>query len=258
MVTAAPFLISYLLSLFKIKQALWYSHSIADRRLSVVLNNIDYVFTPTSDSFPIESSKVKVMGHGVDSGRFKYAQSSKRFGVISTGRIVPVKRIELFIEAFSNLDQVSRDYFKILTLVGDDTIDPDYVEFLKSIAREKQLDLRIVGQVSRSELPSFLNASDFYYMGTPKSLDKSAIEAAMCGCILICDSQSSLSSVGLSSNVIKSGDDSKLAIVKLMNQYLKFDVQRIRELQFETAIYSANNNDIGKLSQRIYDTFRND
>jgi glycosyltransferase involved in cell wall biosynthesis len=83
---------------------LWYAHGTADRALRLAMPFVDLVVTPTRDSFPLAGpgtfGKVRVTGHGIDTGRYLPAPGTTEPGlVLSAGRLSPVKRHELAVQA---------------------------------------------------------------------------------------------------------------------------------------------------------------
>src|SRR3989344_1991125 len=84
------------------KIALWYVHRSVDLKLRIatILSNI--IFTATPESFRIKNKKVKYMGQAVDIKRFTRIEnklSDNILKVITVGRITPIKKLEILIEA---------------------------------------------------------------------------------------------------------------------------------------------------------------
>jgi glycosyltransferase involved in cell wall biosynthesis len=92
---------------------LWYAHGTAGRALRFAMPFVDRVVTPTRDSFPLAGpgidGKVRVTGHGIDTGRHVPASGVAEPGlVLSAGRLSPVKRHELAIQAVAGGPEGSR------------------------------------------------------------------------------------------------------------------------------------------------------
>ena len=92
---------------------LWYAHGTAGRALRLAMPFVDRVVTPTRDSFPLAGPgidrKVRVTGHGIDTGRHVPASGAAEPGlVLSAGRLSPVKRHELAIQAVAGGPEGSR------------------------------------------------------------------------------------------------------------------------------------------------------
>jgi GxxExxY protein len=62
------------------KIGLWYTHGAVGLSLRLAEKMADLIFTATSDSFRLKSNKVKVLGHGIDTDKFRggYARMEER------------------------------------------------------------------------------------------------------------------------------------------------------------------------------------
>ena len=61
------------------------------------------VFTATNQSHPLKMSHVHVVGHGINMAKFsKNAVYNKNCDILVLGRITPVKRIDLIIDAVAS------------------------------------------------------------------------------------------------------------------------------------------------------------
>lgn len=251
MVTKVPTIISLPLKLVGVKQALWYSHSSKSLSLNWVLKNVNYVFTPTKSSFPIESYKVIISGQGISSKNFSNLQKKSRKGVISVGRVVPIKQIELFISAYSCLSTKEREEFSPLTLVGDLETDQAYLHGLKEMAAASDLELRLVPQIPRNELIDHLNDAKYYFMGTPKSLDKAAVEAAMSGCLVLTGNPEDFQYLGLRNFWKKYENEMEAGFVHQMQIFSSLPDQEFVQLHQEVALEARKINNIDALMAKI-------
>jgi glycosyltransferase involved in cell wall biosynthesis len=251
MVTRVPSIISLPLKLVGVKQALWYSHSSKSLSLKWVVMNVNYIFTPTKSSFPIESHKVIISGQGISSENFSNLQKKSRKGVISVGRVVPIKQIELFISAYSRLSIKERREFSPLTLVGDLETDKVYLHGLEEMAAASNLKLCLVPQIPRHKLINHLNDAKYYFMGTPKSLDKAAVEAAMSGCLVLTQNPEDLQYLGLCNFWKKYENEMEVGFVRQMQIFSTLPVQEFMKLHQEVALEARKINNIDALLTRI-------
>ena len=86
--------------------ALWYTHKHVDMKLRVAERLTHKIFTASKESFRLPSRKLMVVGHGIDTEKFKpdfHVHDEKCFSVITVGRISPVKNYEIIIEAIARL-----------------------------------------------------------------------------------------------------------------------------------------------------------
>src|SRR3990167_8080676 len=82
--------------------ALWYTHKSVSLYVRVAHFFTEVVFTASTESFRLASRKVRVVGHGIDTTRPVPPRTSAPglVRLITTGRIAPVKGIEVMVEAF--------------------------------------------------------------------------------------------------------------------------------------------------------------
>src|SRR3989338_4584531 len=82
--------------------ALWYTHKSVSLYVRVAHFFTEVVFTASTESFRLASRKVRVVGHGIDTTRPVPPRTSAPglARLITTGRIAPVKGIQVMVEAF--------------------------------------------------------------------------------------------------------------------------------------------------------------
>lgn len=255
MVTRIPATVGSYFKWIGIKQYIWYSHSKADEFLARAVNNVDLVFSPTVDSFPLASNKLICVGHGVKSALFPYSGQEVRKGVITVGRVVPIKRIEIFIQQFSSLNRELKERYSPLLIIGDTSIDREYVNSISTRALRAGLDIQFLGQIPRESIPAILNRANFYFLGTPKSIDKASIEAAMCGCVILSENLEAVSILGPSEIPGKG-----LAAFKSFNQqfetYASLSQLTLKEIQNGVSKKAKSQNELDEVVNRIVDKIK--
>ena len=177
------------------KQGLWYSHnrnSLILRAGSLAMNDI---FTPTKDSFPFESKKLHLVGHGIDIKKFSHllADNEDRSGIVSLGRISKVKRLDhlitgLFESGVSKLD---------VTLIGPIFGQDDVYESLVNLGAKKNVTLNFMEPVPHTRVAEVLSKYSMCYTGSPNTVDKSAIEGALMGCFVLSENHNVLQQTGM-------------------------------------------------------------
>jgi glycosyltransferase involved in cell wall biosynthesis len=185
-------IIGALLKLAKVHQILWYSHSANSIALKLTNCLVDQVFTPTINSYPIQSKKLRIIGHGIDSEKFNVLNAPKenqRDGIISVGRISRIKKLESLIFAMANINED-------VNFIGP-IFDEEYSKSLLNMSHEFQVNLKLSGPKSYEQIQSIFLNSEMCYTGSPKTLDKSAVQAAMCGCFVVSNEISVLDAVGM-------------------------------------------------------------
>jgi glycosyltransferase involved in cell wall biosynthesis len=189
------FLLGPLYRLFGIKQGLWYSHNRKSRILVFATKSMNYIFTPTLNSFPINSRKVCAVGHGISMAKFEKYKSDlkKRSGILSLGRISKVKRLETIIDALSLVPSPR----PTLTFIGPIMEKTGYVDALKSRADASHVELYLKDSTPYAEIPELLSRFSMAFSGSPNTVDKSVLEAAATGCFVLSENQFVLELTGM-------------------------------------------------------------
>lgn len=178
-----------LLKLKRIPILLWYAHKSVTPMLRLAERLVDGVVTSSSSGFQLESSKVKVIGQGIDTDRF--APGPRDFGdrpirLLTIGRISPIKRNEVAIQALGLLRDLAPGRRFQLILVGDPLtdLDRDYLAGLKVEAERlsviDSIDFRGGVPFDRVE-ETFCEADIFLNSGDTDSVDKAVLEALSTG-----------------------------------------------------------------------------
>lgn len=96
---------------YGVPQCLWYTHNHAGLELRMALGCVRWIVTAVPDSFPIRSTKVQVMGHGVDATRFTPGDVTPDDPplILAVGRIAPIKHHHVFIEVAGALREMGID-----------------------------------------------------------------------------------------------------------------------------------------------------
>jgi glycosyltransferase involved in cell wall biosynthesis len=92
----------------RIPLLLWYTHWKASATLRVAERLATSIVSVDTRSFPLESAKVRPIGHGIDVNEFPCANRSDRSGVraLVLGRYSPAKGIETILRAVREVDGV--------------------------------------------------------------------------------------------------------------------------------------------------------
>lgn len=167
---------------------LWYAHGTVTPSLRTALEVASRVVTSSPEGFRIPSSKVRIIGQGIDSDLFDIPASvSERNDILYVGRMSRRKRIDLLLETFHHMRKSPAASQIRLRLIGpeltrDDVVYGDEMRRL-SAALGLQEVVDFVGPVRPQELPSY-HASAFLHLNVSRtgSMDKTVLEALSCGC----------------------------------------------------------------------------
>ncbi|MBI5005271.1 MAG: glycosyltransferase family 4 protein [Candidatus Lloydbacteria bacterium] len=170
------------------KIALWYTHKQVDIKLRVAEKLADIVFTASKESFRWKSDKVHVVGHGIDTEKFKSQISNLKsdgvLKILSVSRITPAKNIHLMLEAAELLKKEGISFEMKIVGAPIREVDKAYFTRLKKEVQEKNLNDSVffVGAVPYSDIPAFYQKSDlFINLSETGSLDKAVLEAMASG-----------------------------------------------------------------------------
>ncbi len=178
-----------LLRIKRIPIVLWYAHKSVTPTLRLATFLVDRVVSASVESFRIDTPKVRIIGHGIDTERFVPPESryekKRLFTLLSVSRLAPVKQIDLVIEAVALLKQRHPDLAMSLLIAGTALTEADrsYAAVLEKQVRRQALEDRVqfIGGVSFQEIvPYYQQADCFLNMSRTGSIDKNVLEAMSC------------------------------------------------------------------------------
>jgi glycosyltransferase involved in cell wall biosynthesis len=155
------------------------------------------VFCTSKFAFVAKYKKTSLMPVGIDTNVFKFGDESlelreKKDRILFLGRMSPIKRPDLLIEALDILNKRGTDF--ICDFYGDPlSKDQNYYNSLKAKAKELGLNEKInfYKGVANYETPKIYNEHDIFINLTPSgSFDKTILEAVACGCLLVITNRS--------------------------------------------------------------------
>jgi glycosyltransferase involved in cell wall biosynthesis len=196
MSTRTVLLLGLFFRLAGIKQGLWYSHSKNSLSLRLSCRIVDTVFSSTPSSIPVHSRKIRYVGHGIRCKPFVDARKKAqkpRHGILVLGRIAKIKNIERAIQSISESEIENPE----LTCVGPVESNSTYHLDLLRFASQKHVKIVLEGPYEYSAIPLLLVKYDAIFTGTPKSVDKAAIEGALSGCFVITDQEETIELTGM-------------------------------------------------------------
>lgn len=161
-------------------------------RIAVLLSA--KVFCTASDSFTAKFKKTTLMPVGVDLDLFKEDKSisKNKNSVCMIGRISPIKKIDLCLEAVSHL--IDRGVQVSLTVLGPcEEKNIPYLDSLKDFVKENNLSpyVKFFDGVKPEELPKIYNSHEISINLTESgSFDKTIVESSACGAIPLVSNKS--------------------------------------------------------------------
>ncbi|MEO0132931.1 MAG: glycosyltransferase family 4 protein [candidate division WOR-3 bacterium] len=179
-----------LLRILKIPIVLWYAHKSVNALLRLATFLVDEVVTSTQEGFRIPSSKVQVIGQGIDTGKFAPKQEgtspNQTFTILTVGRLSPIKRVELLIEAVALCKEKHPELSVRVKIVGAAATDTDkfYEAKLFSLVKKYHMQTIVIftGSKSYEQLVHVYHQADcFVNLSETGSIDKAVLEAMSCG-----------------------------------------------------------------------------
>ncbi|MBP9869585.1 glycosyltransferase [Patescibacteria group bacterium] len=178
-------LVAPVLFFVNVPSFLWYTHKRVSLVLRIALFFVRRVFSASPESFRLKTKKVRFLGHAIDTEFFTFDSSvtPEKGLVISVGRIAPVKRLEIIIDAVKAL---RKDGLNVrLQLIGSAVLPVD-VEYEKTLRRNSGDFVSFTGGKTASEVRDvYHRASVCVNASKTGSLDKVMLEAMASGCPVV-------------------------------------------------------------------------
>lgn len=171
---------------------LWYAHSAKSHWLRRACTVSHVILTPTAESCPIRSEKVRAVGHGIDTEKFSPTVKTGNGGMVllSAGRITALKRYEFLIEAVAEAGRSLPRGELALRIVGSPCLPGDerYFSPLKRAVQERGVQevVEFRGAVPYNRIEEEYADCDAFINTTFRhSIDKAPLEAMACAKVLL-------------------------------------------------------------------------
>ena len=170
----------------RIPAGLWYAHNHKPAILPLATAFADKALVSTRSAFPMETLKLRVVGQGIDTDRFRPepARSDGKVRLITIGRISPIKNIDLMLRAVARLHAEHRLSTELL-VIGEALTGKD--QHYAASCRDMADSLGIAGMVHWLPPVPFDRVHEAYHQGdvflsaNDNGLDKAILEAMACG-----------------------------------------------------------------------------
>jgi len=176
-------------AVYRKPQMLWFTHRQVSLELRMALACARWVTTAASDSFPLASPKVHVMGHGIDPTLFAPGDlpPDEVPMILAVGRVTPIKHYETLLEAAGLLRAREGSLPVRFAVLGDVAAPGDRTYRERLLARRAELglsedDFALLGARLPGELVTFYRRATAVINLSPTGLfDKAVLEAMMTG-----------------------------------------------------------------------------
>jgi glycosyltransferase involved in cell wall biosynthesis len=162
----------------------WYAHREVSWRLKLVALIADRVATVTPNTFNLSLPNKIALGHGIPTDLFRpVATLTKELRLVTVGRITPIKRLELMIEALAQVRQSLPD--ATLDIYGEPIMEADFDYERRLKARVAELGLaeavHFRGPVAFAESAGLYESYALALNAAPTGApDKTVLEAMSC------------------------------------------------------------------------------
>jgi len=154
---------------------------------------VNRVVTASAESFRIRSGKVRIIGHGIDIGRFSMlSASAAKSGatILSVGRISPVKDYASMIEAvFIMVNDYGMKDVRLVIVGGPASASEErYLDSIKKLAKDRGIGEKVefVGPVLYNKVSEFYQRADLFVSASQTgSIDKAILEAMASGNLIV-------------------------------------------------------------------------
>lgn len=222
-------------------------HKAVNLKLRIAEKLVDKIFTASKESFRLPSKKIEITGHGIDLQKFQITNNklqNTKYRIITTGRIAPVKNLDVLIEVAKILHDKNFNF--VIEIAGAPILEQDkiYFEKLKNLIKTKDLENQVIfaGKISYKDIAEFYQKGNlFINLSDTGSLDKAVLEAMACG-LLILTSNEAFKNI-LPSKYLTSKDPEEIAN-KIINLSKAVEDSSLRE-------YVVNNHNLDGLINKI-------
>lgn len=173
------------------KVYMWRNHSYGNFMTRIAVALSEKVFCTSPSSYTARFKKTVIMPVGIDTEVFKSetrnTKSETRNKILFLSRIAPIKKPDILIETLKILKEKNIDF--VCNFYGDSLPkDNTYFEMIKNKVKEYGLDTIVIFNeaVANYETPKIYYDHKIFINLTPSgSMDKTILEAVLCGCIPI-------------------------------------------------------------------------
>jgi glycosyltransferase involved in cell wall biosynthesis len=160
----------------RIPVALWFTHWRARRKLELAERLATRILTVDATSFPLDSPKVRAIGHAVDVARFACSEPNPNgtLRLVALGRFSDSKRYE---DVFHGVERARRDGVDVTLDVYGPTLTEEERAYRARLRAPEGVSLHEAA--AGSTVPDLLRRYDALVSGTRTgSADKAVLEAA--------------------------------------------------------------------------------
>lgn len=176
-----------------VRVVIWFSHSIYTLPVRFALKYCaDLWFNVNASMTNFSTRSMRLVGQGVDTKTFRpHSEVAKIYDLVTVGRITPVKRIDLMLNALAAVKQRTGKAYS-LAIAGDPYSPEDHahkqelMQLAKTLGVESQVSF--LGAVAHEDLPRVLCKARAFLFTVEGGVGKATLEAMGCGLPMIISS----------------------------------------------------------------------
>ena len=260
--------------LFRKKIISWYTHGTVSPKLKLMERLANQILTASRESFRLDSKKVIVTGHGIDTEFFhppkpgqetitkfylagREAGELATFKILTIGRISPTKDYESLIKAIDILVNDKKVKGLKAHIIGGPGLPEQkvYLENLRKMVEATKLQsvISFLGAISNIEtVGHYQDANLFVNLSHTGSVDKAVLEAMSCGTLILTSNEAFKEIVG-EEFIVDQNNPKKLA--ESIEWAMTLPEERVKEIKERLRNEVVTNHDLNNLAKKIVTQF---
>ena len=244
---------------------LWYAHGHVSPMLRLAEKLVNKIVTSTPEGCRLNSGKIQVIGQGINTNQFyresrKLFFSSKHIELLYVGRISPVKKIEVIVEALAMLIERNRQLAFSLKIVGPalDEEAKKYEKYLRDKARELGIEYAVIftGGVPYKEVVEFYrNARFILNPSQTGSMDKTLLEGICAGAIPITSNIAYKDGLLSINPILYTSENTPRAFCDGVENIIKLENFEIDDIIAKCEDWVSRNHSLDSLSDKLLSIF---
>jgi glycosyltransferase involved in cell wall biosynthesis len=237
---------------FGVKQALWFSHEHKPASLCFATFFVNRVFSPSIQSFPLNTRKLVAVGQAIDTSKFPWNRKLTSYrrvnDIVTIGRVSRSKHLMQAFEIFEDAQNPKEN--KVIYAIGP-TQDLVYQREIEEKSGVLGIRIEFLGPIDSGDIASSLSDFCYYFSGTTKGVDRALIEAGVSGCLILSTNLGAMRLVGMSKYWLQKLD-MELPSLDVQYQVLSsLSSEQRQELGKYVRKFTISNNDIKSTVNKI-------
>ena len=223
------------------------------------------VYSCSKSSYPVETEKLEVVGHGIDTEMFKPAETGTVKGpneirIVSTGRITPIKNYEVTIKAINIIREKHSELRPKYRIVGGPFLEEDkvYQKKLEDMVDELGLnsEVEFTGTVSYPEMATHYHWCDLSTnMTVNMGMDKTVLEAMACTRPVITTNRNFSGTLEDFRDLMLAGENDSCDMAQKILAIHRLDKNKYDEIGGKLREIIVNNHSLDRFVERLFDSF---